>query len=51
MGMGLAIACTIVKAHGGRLWVENQAGGGAVFRLTLPVTQVSAERSRANEQA
>jgi signal transduction histidine kinase len=37
MGMGLAIACTIVKAHGGRLWVENQAGGGAIFRLTLPL--------------
>jgi signal transduction histidine kinase/ABC-type uncharacterized transport system substrate-binding protein len=39
MGMGLAIARTIVEVHGGRLWVENQAAGGAKFRLTLPVTR------------
>jgi signal transduction histidine kinase len=51
MGMGLAIACTIVKAHGGQLWAENQAGGGAIFRLTLPVTQARAESFRATELA
>ena len=37
MGMGLAISRTIVEAHGGRLWVENQNGGGAAFRFTLPI--------------
>jgi PAS domain S-box-containing protein len=37
MGMGLAISRTIVEAHGGRLWVENQNGGGAAFRFTLPM--------------
>jgi signal transduction histidine kinase len=44
MGMGLAIASTIVKSHGGRIWAENQAGAGAIFRLTLPITRVGAPK-------
>ena len=39
MGMGLSVSLTIVHAHGGRLWAENAAEGGAFFRLRLPVNK------------
>jgi signal transduction histidine kinase len=39
MGIGLSIARTIVQAHGGRIWAENQTCGGAVFRLSLPLAK------------
>jgi PAS domain S-box-containing protein len=38
MGMGLAIARTIIEAHKGRIWVENDPSGGATFRIKLPAS-------------
>jgi signal transduction histidine kinase len=37
-GLGLSIARRIVQHHGGRIWAENNPGGGAVFVFTLPFT-------------
>ena len=39
LGMGLSISRTIVKAHGGTIWAENNAEGGATFHFTLPVEE------------
>ena len=39
MGLGLPISSTIIEAHGGRIWAENNAAGGATFRVTLPVVK------------
>jgi two-component system sensor kinase FixL len=35
MGVGLSISRTIVEAHGGRIWIEQNPGGGTVFRFTV----------------
>jgi two-component system sensor kinase FixL len=35
MGVGLSISRTIIEAHGGRIWVEPNPGGGTAFRFTL----------------
>jgi C4-dicarboxylate-specific signal transduction histidine kinase len=39
MGIGLAVSRSIVEAHGGRLWAENNTAGGASFHVALPLPQ------------
>ncbi|WP_263354260.1 PAS domain-containing sensor histidine kinase [Acidicapsa acidisoli] len=37
MGIGLTVSRSIVEAHGGRLWAENNRSGGATFNVALPL--------------
>ncbi|HUA39194.1 MAG TPA: PAS domain S-box protein [Candidatus Sulfopaludibacter sp.] len=37
LGLGLAISHSIIEAHKGRLWAENNPYHGATFYFTLPV--------------
>ena len=45
MGMGLNICRSIIEYHQGRLWVENNPGGGCRFIFTVPFS----EETQANE--
>ncbi|MCX6807441.1 MAG: ATP-binding protein [Patescibacteria group bacterium] len=37
LGLGLYICQQIVKMHKGKIWVEDNLGGGAIFKIEMPV--------------
>jgi two-component system sensor histidine kinase KdpD len=37
-GLGLTIGKAVIEAHGGRIWAENNEGGGATFSFSLPLS-------------
>jgi two-component system sensor kinase FixL len=44
LGMGLSISRSIIEAHGGRLWAENNPDIGATFYFTVPTSSSGVDR-------
>jgi signal transduction histidine kinase len=50
-GLGLSVSQGIIAKHGGRIRVSSREGEGSTFTVTLPVTTIPAELSKARSRS
>jgi len=50
-GLGLAICRDLIQLHSGRIWIEDNPGGGAIFRILLPKCDPQKQNASTTESA